>query len=194
MRPPAKVKETLQCGRTGFGPDRKAGGPVRRSPLRHRAGITRRPAVTGRPGRIRFRAPRSPLPSLPARAAGHDTRTRAGRSPRPRTLLGGRKMRVPQRGPSSCLQRSVPARWASMLRRSGQRRIPSAHRSPQRKGAPRGAPCPRPGSRGRQEAGVSTGGCAFCASSSAAAFIDRRTRPLSSASSTLTRTTCPSFK
>jgi len=40
-------------------------------------------------------------------------------------------------------------------------------------------------------AGVSS---AACRASSAAAFIDRRTRPFSSASSTLTRITWPSFR
>src|SRR5947207_4643378 len=50
--------------------------------------------------------------------------------------------------------------------------------------------CQAPGATG-----VSAGaeGAAAWAASSAAAFIDSRTRPFSSASSTLTRTTCPSL-
>ena len=50
--------------------------------------------------------------------------------------------------------------------------------------------CAGVGSVGSAGAGA---GATGAAASSAAAFIDRRRRPLSSASSTLTRTTCPSF-
>ena len=45
----------------------------------------------------------------------------------------------------------------------------------------------------RPEGRSRAGQPAACASAAAAAFIDRRSRPLSSASMTLTRMTCPSF-
>ena len=56
--------------------------------------------------------------------------------------------------------------------------------------------CPFDDRRSVQPAGVDSAGCGAraAASSSAAAFIDSRTRPLSSASSTLTRTIWPSFR
>ena len=166
--------------------DRGRSGTVQRASTR----VLRRSI----PGTRQPSRPRAPPRTLRPRARSRVPPTHLRGRPRRQAAAVDRSSRAP---PTRRRTDAPPAASRPTARRSvgSFERCSPGSCDAREKRRPR-APLFRTRPRERQAAGVDSDGASRArgaAASSAAAFIDRRSRPLSSASSTLTRTICPSF-
>jgi hypothetical protein len=197
-RPPRRRRVILRAHRFGFAP--ALGAPPPRGAAARPTGAWAAPSVAGGAAREswvddrrRAGSPQEggcgPLSPTDLAAAPRSPPSVATRriTPRPhgvhlRSPLDGSRRGPTGVHPRSLLDGSRGSRTQSIAPRNRQKE----------EGRPKAPSLPNPPRD--YAAGVgSDGAVAGAAASSAAAFIDSRSRPLSSASSTLTRTTWPSF-